>query len=105
MSTANTDLKVINTEFFNSNQSWNYDRIVKVDDDLKLRVQIRRNAYDKQSSATVSAWTTEKGWAIVASRPITECQCAAASYVMTATQELFDADADALINVALGVLR
>ena len=73
-------MRLIAQRTWNQDQSWHHENTVKMDDGQKIRVLIRRNAYDAQSWATVARWNGEE-WKQVCSRPITECACRSISYV------------------------
>lgn len=96
----------IQRDFFKHMQSWCLTLITEEQCGTKLRVQIRRNAYDDQSQAVCSVWsTTRREWTEVVRKPITACRCASVSYVTPAPdQALFDADADMLRAMALLVI-
>jgi len=93
-------MKTIDTRFYNQDQSWWFERIVKLDDGQKLKVVIRRNAYDFQSSAVCKRWDGNK-WHLVNSMPIKDCACKPVSYVdKSPNKALFEKDAKALIAIA-----
>lgn len=71
--------KLISERIWNADQSWYFERTVQVGV-VKLKVKIRRNAYNDQSYARVERWNGEE-WKIVVTAPITECQCQSLSYV------------------------
>jgi hypothetical protein len=96
---------LVRERLWNANQSWHYERIVRFLD-YTLRVRIRRNSADFQSSAAVERWSGDNGWQQVAASHIAECACQSASYVTSSTpQRPFDADADRLITLAKEILR
>lgn len=85
-------------------QSWWYERIVKIPTNRKLKVEIRRNAYDVQSYAKVEIWSGTK-WEEVVKVPITLCECQRISYASdTVLAEDFHADANRLLNETLQVV-
>lgn len=103
-----TNYILINRNLSNGQQSWVLDEIGELGDN-KLRTQIRRNAYNDQSTARISVWTgIENGWTEVASLPITECACSSVSYTTKtlafAEHEMFDADVERLVGLAAAVL-
>lgn len=95
--------KVISEQFYNQNQSWYYVRIIEKDSH-KMKVFIRRNAYDNQSCAQVERWDGTK-WQFVYDKPIMECQCKVVSYVQTdAKKDKFSLDADELLKTAIQIV-
>ena len=95
--------KQISEKLYNANQSWCYDSIVKIDEH-KLRVSIRRNAYDSQSYCKISRWDGTK-WHFITSKPIEQCKCSDASYVVKKVNiKLFQMDAEELIKEATQVI-
>ena len=62
----------IDTRFYNKDQSWYFIRIVKWNNH-KLKVVIRRNAYDHQSYAKCYKFDG-KQWNVVNSMPIEDCK-------------------------------
>jgi hypothetical protein len=96
-------MRTIAEQCFEQNQSWMYIYVGEVDG-VRLRVEIRRNAYDAQSYAKIDKWNGEI-WNFVHSMPITSCYCKRISYVMeNVTKEDFQADAMTLISVALDIV-
>jgi len=96
-------MDTISERCYNQNQSWNYERTVNVDG-TKLRVQIRRNAYDMQSFARVHIWDGSN-WNVVCSRPISECTCKTISYVQDKINDgLFKSDADSILKEAMQIV-
>lgn len=96
-------ISTISERFYNQSHSWNYERTVKIGS-RKVRVQIRRNAYDQQSYARTHVWAGD-AWNLVCSRPISECKCSTVSYVNDgATDRLFKKDADSIIEETVEVL-
>jgi hypothetical protein len=95
--------KLISMRTWKSDQSWNFQTIINFDG-CKLKVEIRRNAYDNQSFARVKRWDGDQ-WNIVCSRPITECRCQSISYVSkNITDVNFLKDADSLVDEAMAVI-
>lgn len=71
----------ISERFYNHQQSWNYDRIVVVNNDVRLRIKIRRNSYDEQSEIVGYALDeTHRKWNQLVWRPIAGAACFDASY-------------------------
>jgi hypothetical protein len=96
-------MRTIAEQCFEQNQSWMYTKVVDTNCG-RLRVEIRRNAYDAQSYAKIDKWNGEI-WNFVHSIPITSCLCQSISYVMeNVTKEDFQADAMILISVALDIV-
>jgi len=107
-------MEIIQNEVDNRGQSWNFTRIVKgntgrglgsVDrGEYKLRVRIRRNAYDEQSYALVERWDGSK-WHEVVKQPIDRCECQSLSYVTRGvTTEAFENDCKRLLDMAKAVV-
>jgi hypothetical protein len=107
-------ITMIQEDLWNANQSWHYESITDHGDE-RLRVKIRRNAHDFQSSAICERWDGT-AWQQVVSRPIEQMACAAVSYTdlpvdfgYTTSRKvdasLFPLDADDLRNRALAVIR
>lgn len=89
---------------YKEHQSWWYRKVVIIDSH-KLRVNIRRNAYDEQSYANVERWDGTK-WQVIHDLPITDCACKTVSYVMeNITASSFAIDADNLISIAMNILK
>jgi hypothetical protein len=102
--------EVVSEKLYNMNQSWNYKLIVVVGrgkNKHKLRVDIRNNAYDFQSHAKISRWDGDK-WYFVTSKPIEDCSCEAAVYVLRLDEHfdisIFRKDAIDLIEEAKAVV-
>ena len=94
---------IISTKVFNESQSWHFVQIVKMGGH-KLRVTIRRNAYDEQSFARAARWDGVQ-WHTVVSDPITACVCRTISYVDRAVlASAFAADAERLLAEAFEVV-
>jgi len=93
----------ISTRCWNQNQSWNFESTHK-NRGHKLRVSIRRNAHDFQSSAYVERWDGTK-WQKVCSKPITECKCEKVSYVQNdVSAKDFKQDEHNLLQEALAIV-
>lgn len=85
-------------EHWTSNQSLQFATTVRTRDDYgrRLRVMIRRNAYDHQSSATVELWTPT-GWTnVLTHHDITTLRIGKHSYTTRSEAWKADAQADAL---------
>jgi len=95
----------ISERLWMQNQSWFYRRIV-MRNGYKLRVDIKRNAYDVQSFARVKVWNRERlSWNWVCGCPITECDCKAISYVKKdPSMDIFRKDGEKLFNEALQIV-
>jgi len=100
----------ISERVWNANQSWYYERTVRcsVTPDHSpdtLRISIRRNAYDDQSSAEVERWTPD-GWKSVVWQAIQFCECKGLSYAKDGVRASdFHNDGIALLKEALAVLH
>jgi len=94
---------VISTRCWNMNQSWYYESIYKKKH--KLRVKIRRNAYDNQSFANVFRWDGNQ-WQLVCGKSIMECKCQTISYVnKDVTAADFKQDEEELLREALAIVE
>lgn len=89
----------ISQRFFNADQSWHFERIVK-HGKLKMRVDIRRNAYDFQS--WVRGYILDPvhmKWNLLVDRPIEGAKCEQANYVRTVESVApFEADAASVLK-------
>jgi hypothetical protein len=94
--------KEISERFYPHSQSLWYERVLD-HKGTRFRVEIRRNAYDDQSWARVDRWNGEE-WKRVVHAPISACLCKEVSYAArNPTQELFEKDADRLLQEALEI--
>lgn len=94
---------IIQDDHYQANQSWCLDRIYSLGQH-RIRVKIRRNAYDEQSYAVVESWHMS-GWQQIAHRHISFLACKTVSYQGKDGQRaLFDKDATVLYHMALAVL-
>ena len=98
----------IDIRFYNLNQSWYFTRICEWNSH-KLKVEIRRNAYDNQSYARCYKYDGNK-WYIVCSMPIAHCKCKDVTYVMKeerypTMQELFLLDSETLLDTAKQIIE
>lgn len=86
----------ISEQFYNAHQSWNYEVISQRHDGLKLKVSIRRNAYDDQSYVRGYALDpVHFKWNLIVDDCIEFANCAKASYVNKhENAEPFEMDAD-----------
>jgi hypothetical protein len=89
-------------------QSVDYECIVNVESDTNdsdvLRVNIKRDCYDRQSHWNVEAWR-QNGWVFVTSIPVEEAASAKVSYVQKNPDiELFQYDRDRLLEFACAVV-
>ena len=98
-------MKQISERFYNSGQrqSWHYERIVD-NGDLKLRVFIKRNAYDSQSY--VRGYVLDgKKWNCIVDRPIEGAACYNVSYLQKVVDNhLFNVDADSVLRELVEIL-
>jgi hypothetical protein len=106
-------MKLIQEDLWNDNQSWCYEAITDHGGE-RLRVKIRRNAHDSQSSAICERWDGD-AWKQVVSRPIEQMECSSVSYTdlpvdyakrttcRKVDADLFLMDADDLRSRALAV--
>jgi hypothetical protein len=93
----------IQHDLFNQGQSWNLVQVVETVTGQKLRVRIRRNAYDEQSYGLAELWNGQE-WSEVIQRPIMSLKCKSACYTdQCPNTKLFDEDANDLLAKALKV--
>jgi hypothetical protein len=92
-------MKKISQQFYNAHQSWYFERIVK-HGKLKMRVDIRRNAYDFQSWVRGHIFDpVHMRWNLLVDRPIEGAKCAGANYVSTFEDiKPFEADAESVLK-------
>ena len=96
-------MKTISKTYSQGQQSHNYQEILK-EGDLKLRIRIKRDAYDFQSYAIIEAFSkTDAKWNQVHSIPYPKIQMRV-SYVSPASEKDFKGDRDELIRVAKEIL-
>lgn len=89
------------------NQSWHYQSLWKYGSE-RLRIDIRRNAYDDQSYARVDIWSrTDNRWNEIASRPFPMMRCLGLSYAQRTPARAADFDGDriALLSEARIILE
>ena len=96
-------LEKISARVWNQSQSWYYEATYKKDGH-KLRVEIRRDAFDHQCVARVTRWDGAQ-WHQVCSRPISECKCKDVSYVSSSvSMSDFEEDEFELLQEALAIV-
>lgn len=61
-------MKLIDENIWKGGQSLEGERIVVAANGTKIRARITRDAYERQSSAIVQAWT-DTGWTLITSKP------------------------------------
>ena len=89
---------------YKGSQAWEYEGLYSFARTHRLKVHIRRNAYDDQSWARCYRWDGAK-WQLVGSRTIEECVCKGVSYVDPKPEpDIFRADADTLLAEAVFIL-
>lgn len=71
-------LSIVSEDIYNRGQSWIYACVLR-NNSGPLRVEIRANAYEEQSHATVSAWH-QGGWTFHTLLPTSEWYADAPSY-------------------------
>lgn len=91
---------------WNAQQSWNFTSHWEFGTH-RLRVRIRRNAYDEQSFAEVSKLDIPSGaWNVLRSIPISECECRTISYTHKDVKaDDFSADEGKLLRMARSLLN
>ena len=105
--------KIISQSFYQQGQSWQMVGIYEQQNGLRLRVHIKRNAYDEQSFAKLEVFSqTEKKWNLVHSKPIQQCACRETSYVLSPEEferrghdDMMLVDRDLLVKVANEILN
>ena len=74
-------LTQISERFWKGRQSWNYQRVVRAGD-KRLRITIKRDAYDFQSHLYGDAYdSVHMKWHRLVARPLDGATCADTSYV------------------------
>ena len=100
-------IREISERFYKSSQSWVYERIIAAQA-IRLRVLIRRNAYDIQSYVRGYALDSkESKWNLLVDRPIKGAACEEASYVDSeekADINRFKQDAKHVIDELIDIL-
>lgn len=95
----------ISQRFYNARQSWIYEQIVAIGP-RRLRILIRRNAYDEQSYLRGYALDPEKlAWNLLVDRPIEGAACKSVSYIDAANQRPFDLDAEDVLKELQAILK
>jgi hypothetical protein len=95
--------KTISKVYSKGQQSHNYLEVLSLDG-LKLRISIKRDAYDFQSHARIEAFSKgEAKWNFIHAIPYAEIQMKT-SYVAVASEASFKADRDELVRVAKALL-
>jgi hypothetical protein len=99
--------KIISERCWKANQSWYYEKVIAFASNtrsFKLKVDIRRNAYDDQSHARVYQWDGTK-WQLVVKYPIRDCVCQHLDYtMMNVTADSFSTDTLYLLKEALQIV-
>jgi len=92
-------MREIDLSVRNADNSWYWQQIREYSNKQvhRLRVNIRRNAYDNQSYANIEKWSDERGWVIISCHAITDYPCAKVSYV---AKVLTDRDHEWFIQTA-----
>lgn len=101
-------LKTIEERFFQGSQDWSYEAFYDVDG-TKLRIKIRRNAYDEQSYAHCEVLDRqERKWNMLVTIHISQMKCRPVSYVMRDLEprykQMFKDDAAELLRLAKELL-
>jgi hypothetical protein len=95
--------KTISERVYQQNQSWYFERTVLIGGE-KLKVEIRRNAYDDQSYGRVMKWDGNE-WKQVVHSPIQLLQCRHISYVTSGVvASHFEKDFGQLFNEAAKII-
>lgn len=67
---------------WNSQQSWYYESLHFLPGNIKIKIEIRRNAFDYQSYARASSFDGDK-WNVIANIPHPFMQCMGVKYNQT----------------------
>lgn len=95
--------KVISKSYTQGQQSHEYQEVLSIDD-VKLRLFIKRDAYEFQSYAYIEAFSkADLKWNSIHSIPYQEIKMKT-SYVSPANAASFKADRDELVRVATELL-
>jgi len=62
------------------------ERVVATTEGVRLRMKVRRNAYNHQSDVGVDVWTTAGGWQRAVTLPLDEAELSQHSYVTRAEE-------------------
>lgn len=87
------NFELISHQFYNADQSWNFEKIINVGK-AKLRIHIRRNSANHQSFVRGYLFGNSQ-WNLIVDRPIETAACKSVSYVnpeKTVKKELFELD-------------
>ena len=99
-------IEVVKETFTRGSQDLDAERIVRVRS-LQLRAEVKRDSYDAQCFARVSAWTND-GWKVVTTIPLEETRSRVASAYkqdpMPEWRDLSRQDMDTLIGLACDIL-
>lgn len=89
-----------------SQQSWNYESLLSHPNGKRVRIRIKRDAFDYQSYALAECFDAEANkWNEVASIPYPQMSCLKVSYIQdTATMKDFQEDEKTLLGEAEIVL-
>ncbi len=97
----------VSSRCYKQTQSWWFERILKFTSPVqsfKLRIVIRRNAFDFQSYGHVDMWDGNK-WNNVIDVPITELESRKVDYVtLNVTERDFENDCKSLLETALKIV-
>lgn len=98
-------MKQISELFYNQDQSWHYEKIVRFGNFSRLKVYIRRNAYDNQSF--VKGYVLKDSqWNLIVARPIETARCKETSYLGNSKGSicLFREDAGDVLDLLIEIL-
>lgn len=96
----------ISERHWQGSQSWNFQRVTRLEDGQTIRTTIKRDAYDDQSYGKVERWDGEK-WRGVVRVPLSELPLSCNAYLTPASveatrfypaAELIEAEAVAIIT-------
>jgi len=98
-------MHTISEQFYLSDQSWHYCRVVS-QGPHKLQVVIKRNSYDSQSYIYGNAFDpVHLSWNRLVTRPIETAACRGATYVRANESIIpFQKDAYSVLNEMLEIL-
>lgn len=105
-----TSWKLISQNIYNESDSWHFREIreypatTRGERNIRLRANVKRNAYADQSFVRIEQWSDVNGWLIIESFPINDYDARILSYVMRELTSEYsyalDATADQLFEIA-----
>lgn len=103
---TNVEITVISTRVWKADQSWYFEHVVKFENQrqsVRLKVSIRRNAYDFQSYGRVYFWDG-KQWNRIVDTPLVFLRCKQVSDLdLNVNASAFEVDCERLLGEALKI--